>query len=98
LIRERSLDLAFAIALIWVVHPLNSEAVDYITQRTESMMALFYLLTLYCAVRAATAQSWRPPLGGPRGPAEAGHHVRFELAWTSAAIACCALGMASKES
>ena len=52
---ERSTDLAFAVALIWAVHPLNSEVVDYITQRTESMMALFYLLTLYGSVRAAAA-------------------------------------------
>jgi len=44
---------ALAIALIWTVHPLNSEAVDYLTQRTESVMALFYLLTLYCAIRAS---------------------------------------------
>ena len=45
---------SFAVALIWVLHPLNSEAVDYLTQRTESMMALFYLLTLYASVRALT--------------------------------------------
>src|SRR5690606_27564812 len=32
--------------------PLNSEVVDYVTQRTESTMALFYLLTLYAALRA----------------------------------------------
>ena len=38
-------------ALIWVVHPLNSEAVNYVTQRTESMMALAYLLALYTAIR-----------------------------------------------
>jgi hypothetical protein len=49
---QRSVDLAFASALIWVVHPLNTEAVDYITERTESMMGLFYLLTLYLAIRA----------------------------------------------
>jgi tetratricopeptide (TPR) repeat protein len=46
--------LAFAVALVWAVHPLNSEAVDYVIQRTESMMALFYLLTLYSSVRAVT--------------------------------------------
>jgi Flp pilus assembly protein TadD len=40
-----------AIALIWLVHPLQTEVVDYVTQRTESMMGFFYLLTLYCAVR-----------------------------------------------
>ena len=49
---RRSIDLAFASALIWLLHPLNSEAVDYITERTESLMGLFYLLTLYSAIRA----------------------------------------------
>jgi tetratricopeptide (TPR) repeat protein len=46
---DRALDIAFAVALIWTLHPLNTEVVDYITQRTESMMALFYLLTLYAS-------------------------------------------------
>jgi len=46
---RRTLDLALAVALVWVLHPLNTEVVDYITQRTESMMALFYLLTLYAS-------------------------------------------------
>ena len=50
---------ALAIALLWTVHPLSSEAVNYITQRTESMMALCYLLTLYCAIRAVEAGSAR---------------------------------------
>ena len=45
-------DLAFAAALLWVVHPLATDAVTYITQRTESLMALFYLLTLYASLRA----------------------------------------------
>ncbi|MQA30128.1 MAG: hypothetical protein GEU82_09855, partial [Luteitalea sp.] len=44
--------LACAAALLWAVHPLNSEVVEYVTQRTESMMALFYLTTLYASVRA----------------------------------------------
>jgi hypothetical protein len=47
--------VAFATALIWVVHPLTTEAVDYVTQRTELMMALFYLLTLYAAIRSAAS-------------------------------------------
>jgi tetratricopeptide (TPR) repeat protein len=51
---------AFAIALVWCVHPLLSEPVTYIVQRTELMMGTFYLLTLYCALRAWTAA--RPPL------------------------------------
>src|SRR5439155_6472077 len=46
----RAADIAFAVALLWTVHPLNSEVVDYITERTESLMALFYLLKLYVSV------------------------------------------------
>src|SRR5262249_25128689 len=51
-VAAHAVDLAFAAALIWAVHPLNSEVVDYTTQRTESMMALFYLATMYMAIRA----------------------------------------------
>jgi tetratricopeptide (TPR) repeat protein len=47
-----SADLALAAALLWVVHPLTSEVVDYLNQRTESMMAAAYLLTVYASVRA----------------------------------------------
>jgi Flp pilus assembly protein TadD len=47
--------LAFACALLWLVHPLQSEVIDYVTQRTESMMGLFYLLSLYAAIRGWTA-------------------------------------------
>jgi Flp pilus assembly protein TadD len=52
---------AFASALIWTIHPLQTEVVDYVSQRTESMMALFYLLALYCARRAmdAAPNNWQ---------------------------------------
>jgi len=43
---------ALVAALIWAVHPLNTEAVDYITQRTELLFGFFYLLTMYAGVRA----------------------------------------------
>lgn len=51
--------LAAIVALIWTVHPLGSAAVTYVVQRVESLMALFYLLTLYCAIRAGLAGSRR---------------------------------------
>jgi len=52
--------LALAVALIWLVHPLQTSAVSYTIQRAESVMGLFYLLTMYCAVRAFTARArWR---------------------------------------
>ncbi len=49
--------IAFAVAAIWVVHPLTTPAVTYLVQRVESLMSLFYLLTLYCAVRAGAGGS-----------------------------------------
>ena len=44
--------VALACALVWMVHPLESEAVDYVSARTESLMACFYLLTIYTGIRA----------------------------------------------
>jgi tetratricopeptide (TPR) repeat protein len=45
-------NIAFAAALLWTLHPLNTEVVDYTSQRTEGLMALFYLLTIYACIRA----------------------------------------------
>jgi len=45
-------NLALAVAVVWGVHPLTTEGVDYLSQRTESMMACFLLLTLYAAIRS----------------------------------------------
>lgn len=45
---------AFAVTLLWIVHPLQTQSVTYIIQRGESMMGLFYLLTLYCVIRTST--------------------------------------------
>jgi hypothetical protein len=50
-------DLAFGAALLWAVHPLTTDAVTYITQRTESLMALCYLSTLYASLRSGEEHS-----------------------------------------
>ena len=50
-------NLAFGAALLWAVHPLTTDAVTYITQRTESLMALCYLSTLYASLRSAERRS-----------------------------------------
>lgn len=47
--------LGLAAALVWLVHPLGSETVVYLTQRTELLAALAYLATLWCALRHWTA-------------------------------------------
>lgn len=54
--------LAFAITLLWTVHPLQTESVTYIAQRYEALMGLFFLATLYCFIRGATRTqpgAWR---------------------------------------
>ena len=68
--------LAAIISSLWVVHPLQTESVTYIIQRAESLMGLFYLLTLYCVLRGVESKS--------------------PHRWYTAAIAACALGMATK--
>lgn len=52
-----STDLAFGAALLWAAHPLTTDAVTYITQRTESLMALCYLSTLYASLRSGEKHS-----------------------------------------
>ena len=44
---------AFAVALLWLLHPLQTESVTYIVQRAEALMGLCFLLTLYCVARGA---------------------------------------------
>jgi Flp pilus assembly protein TadD len=80
--------LAFAVTLVWIVHPLLTDAVTYVIQRIELLMGLFYLLTLYCAIRA-----WSSGQGGltPAPPSDSA------WLWTALAIVSCALGMASKQ-
>jgi len=50
--------LALVIAGIWALHPLQTEAVTYLVQRAESLMGLFFFLTLYAFIR--TIDSSRP--------------------------------------
>jgi len=52
--------LGFAVALLWAVHPLQTESVTYVIQRAQCLMGLCFLLTLYALVRGATAErrSW----------------------------------------
>lgn len=47
--------LAIFAALLWALHPVQTQAITYLSQRAEALMALFYLLTLYLFLRGATA-------------------------------------------
>jgi tetratricopeptide (TPR) repeat protein len=98
--------LGFAVALLWLVHPLQTESVTYVVQRAESLMGLFYLLTLYCFIRGAAARL-RPParLRSPEasyavassGPEGRNSEDRKSTGWLTLSILCCFLGMLTKE-
>lgn len=60
-VARAALPLAAGVALWWGVHPVQTGTVDYLSQRTEELGALFYLLTLYAFVRGVQGE------GGGRG-------------------------------
>ena len=102
--------LALAVALLWTVHPLQTESVTYTVQRTESLMGLFYLLTLYCFIRGVANAEF-----GLVNHKDTKAQSRNELSqnsfvppclrgprtsagwWFALSFICCLLGMASKE-
>ncbi len=91
---------ALAVALVWVVHPLTTSAVTYIVQRAESLMALFYLLTLYCFIRYVGERS-APQRAGPVRrsslPSSEGGEGGTGKVWAVLSVAACLLGMGTKE-
>lgn len=54
--------IALFAAIVWLVHPMQTQSVTYLIQRCESLMGLFFLLTLYCLTRGADATSRRSQL------------------------------------
>jgi protein O-mannosyl-transferase len=84
--------LAWSVALIWGLHPLQTQSVTYIVQRAESLVSLFYLLTLYCVIRGAECDVPRRasvPRHAPPAP--------NPVFWYAGAVLACLLGMATKE-
>ncbi len=73
--------LALGVSLVWALHPLQTEAVVYTTQRTELMVAMFYLVTLYCSLRYWCADGFSTQ----------------RAIWLTLAVVACLAGMASKE-
>jgi hypothetical protein len=45
----------FVAAVIWLVHPIHTQTVNYIVQRMIILAALFYILSFYLYIRGRTA-------------------------------------------
>ncbi len=53
--------VALVAATLFIVHPIQTAAVTYVVQRHESLMALWFLLGLYCVLRgelSSTSRLW----------------------------------------
>src|SRR5262249_9021978 len=78
---DEAAPLALVAAVLFVVHPLQTESVTYIVQRFEAAMAFFYLLAIYCLIRGAAPDCRR--WGG--------------CLWYAGSVVACGLGMKCKE-
>lgn len=54
---QHATPLAFGVAALWALHPLQTESVTYIIQRAESLVGLCYLFTLYAFIRSVEKPS-----------------------------------------
>ncbi|MCK4791773.1 MAG: hypothetical protein KAV87_49025, partial [Desulfobacteraceae bacterium] len=52
--------IAFFAALLWLVHPVQTQSVTYIVQRMNSMMAMFYVLSFLLYVKGRLSRgNWK---------------------------------------
>ena len=88
------------VAILWAVHPLQTESVTYTVQRAESLVGFFYLSALYGLIRGAGGGdgAWGVGMG------DGGLGIRFQFliphrlnGWYAVVFFACLLGMASKE-
>ena len=89
--------LGLAVAVLWALHPLQTEAVIYATQRTELMMAFFYLATLYCSLQYWTVLVPDPSKLVENQQPAGRNYFLCRSAWLALAVISCVCGMASKE-
>lgn len=54
---QHAVSKAAMVALFWGLHPVQTNVVDYMSQRTEGLMGMLYLLTVYAFVRSVDTHS-----------------------------------------
>lgn len=53
----QSPSIALLGVVLWVLHPIQTQAVTYIVQRMTSLAAMFYLLGVYCYLKGRVSRS-----------------------------------------
>jgi tetratricopeptide (TPR) repeat protein len=95
--------LGLLVAVIWLLHPLQTESVTYVVQRAESLMGLCYLMTLYGFIRSTESHSKKgsPSTGSGHSPPEGmvchARRPQAGVEWLWLSFVACLLGMAAKE-
>lgn len=54
--KKYAASLAFAIAAIWGLHPIQTQAVNYIVQRMTILSSMFYIFSFYCYLKARASR------------------------------------------
>jgi len=57
-LRQNADLLALSSAVLWLLHPVQTQAVTYIIQRAESLMGLFFLSALLFSSQYFTSKKW----------------------------------------
>jgi len=89
--------IALFLVTLWALHPLHTEAVAYITQRTELMVVLAYLGVMYSALRVFAERDEAQDLARKQDGDTNSGKSQPERVWGIVAVTLCFAGMACKE-
>lgn len=81
--------------LLFLIHPFNAEAVNYITARSSQLYALFYLLAFYAYLRYRPPIFWNRDTDSRERPSSGLHHP--SILWLWVCLISFILAMLSKE-
>lgn len=59
-IREKSIWIAMASSIVWLIHPIQTQSVSYIVQRMNSLATMFFLLSMISYIRARKSEKFMP--------------------------------------
>src|SRR5262249_22429235 len=57
--KANAVPVALVSTTVWLVHPIHTDAVDYAVQRTELLVSVCYIATLYASIRGWDAPTPR---------------------------------------
>ena len=91
--------IALAVALLFVSHPIQTEAVTYVFQRLASLVSMFYLLSLvmYIKGRLIAEQSAISGQQSAENSPFTIHDSRFTIIWYLLSLLSAVLAMKTKE-